>query len=111
LRENVYQDEWGTTCEKNPASWPIDAPIDYPIKTRADLAQTKISSLHPLQRTARMDLRAVKEKYGRRFCIVGNIDSSRKLPFGTASPTNKPRVSGPAASPCWTVRATSIRRW
>ena len=30
-----------------------------------------------------MDLRWVKEYYGRRFCIIGNIDSSRTLPFGT----------------------------
>ncbi len=226
LRANVYQDEWGTTFQKDPASWPIDAPIDYPIKTRAelqgyrppdptlpgrdaeivaacaaerdglailggvggplttawmlmgyenicvalyedpdlltevfklsneffkeaarrsvaagcvgiwisedlgdnqrgffklehyrkyvlppfvelvdyvaglgvpvlmhscgciaafldDLAQTKISSIHPLQRTAKMDLRAVKAKYGKRFCLIGNIDSTRTLPFGT----------------------------
>ena len=37
LSEKVYVDEWGTTYQKNDASWPIDAPIDYPIKTRADL--------------------------------------------------------------------------
>ena len=48
-----------------------------------DLAQTKIASIHPLQRTAKMDLRTVKEKYGRRFCLIGNIDSSRTLPYGT----------------------------
>ncbi len=48
-----------------------------------DLAQTKISAVHPLQRTAGMDLRWVKEHYGHRFCIIGNIDSSRTLPFGT----------------------------
>jgi uroporphyrinogen decarboxylase len=48
-----------------------------------DLAQTKIASVHPLQRTAKMDLRSVKEKYGKRFCIIGNIDSSRTLPYGT----------------------------
>ena len=48
-----------------------------------DLAQTKIKSVHPLQRTAQMDLRQVKEKYGQRFCFIGNIDSSRTLPFGT----------------------------
>jgi uroporphyrinogen decarboxylase len=48
-----------------------------------DLAQTKIKSVHPLQRTAGMDLRVVKEKYGQRFCIIGNIDSSRTLPYGT----------------------------
>ena len=48
-----------------------------------DLSQTKISSIHPLQRTAKMDLRTVKEKYGKRFCLIGNVDSSRTLPFGT----------------------------
>jgi uroporphyrinogen decarboxylase len=30
-----------------------------------------------------MDLRTIKEKYGHRFCIIGNIDSTRTLPFGT----------------------------
>jgi uroporphyrinogen decarboxylase len=226
LTDNVYQDEWGTTYQKNDSSWPIDAPIDYPIKSREDLrkyklpdptlpgrnseilaavknnrenmailggvsgplctawllmgfericyalyedpdlitdvlkmsneyfkeaarrsvesgcvglwisedlgdsnscffsvdhfreiflpyihdmaehidslgvpvllhscgninaylddlAQTKICSVHPLQRTAHMDLRNIKEKYGNRFCIIGNIDSTRTLPFGT----------------------------
>jgi uroporphyrinogen decarboxylase len=226
LAENVYRDEWGTVYQKNASSWPIDAPIDYPIKTRADfrgyrapdptlpgraeeitvaremknddiallggvqgplttlwllmgyeaisyalyddptlvselccvsneffkeaarlsveagcvgiwvsedlgdstrgffrlehyrryllppfvelveyvaglrvpvllhscghikaylddLAQTKIAAVHPLQRTAGMDLGEVKARYGDRFCIIGNIDSSRTLPFGT----------------------------
>ena len=49
----------------------------------ADLAQTRIAAVHPLQRTAGMDLRRVKEEYGDRFCIIGNIDSSRTLPYGT----------------------------
>jgi len=48
-----------------------------------DLAQTKIASVHPLQRTAGMDLHSVKEQYGSRFCIIGNVDSSRTLPYGT----------------------------
>lgn len=48
-----------------------------------DLARTKICSVHPLQRTAHMDLKTIKEKYGHRFCIIGNIDSTRTLPFGT----------------------------
>ncbi len=48
-----------------------------------DLAQTKIASLHPLQRTAGMDLRDIKARYGNRFCLIGNIDSSRTLPFGS----------------------------
>lgn len=226
LAENIYQDEWGTTYQKTTSSWPIDAPIDFPIKTRADLkhyvapdpaltgreaeiiaaramkndaiallggvagpvttvwnlmgyeaicfalyespdllhdlcriavefgkeaarrsvaagcvgiwvsedlgdstrgffrlsqyrqfflppfaelveyihhlgvpvllhscghiseylpdlAQTRIASIHPLQRTAGMDLQTIKEQYGKRFCLIGNIDSSRTLPYGS----------------------------
>ena len=48
-----------------------------------DLAETKIASIHPIQRTAGMDMKTVKEKFGQRFCIIGNIDSSHTLPFGT----------------------------
>jgi len=48
-----------------------------------DLVRTPISALHPLQRTAGMDLREVKETYGERLCIIGNIDSSRTLPYGS----------------------------
>lgn len=48
-----------------------------------DLAQTKIASIHPIQRTAGMDIKTVKEKYGKRFCLIGNINSSTTLPFGT----------------------------
>jgi uroporphyrinogen decarboxylase len=46
-------------------------------------AQTKIASVNPLQRTAGMDLKEFKQQYGKRFCIIGNIDSSVTLPFGT----------------------------
>jgi len=49
----------------------------------ADLADTKISSVHPLQRTAGWDLCWFKETWGHRFAIIGNIDSSRTLPFGS----------------------------
>ena len=41
LEDNVYKDEWGTTYKINEASWPIDAPIDYPIKNRKDLLKYK----------------------------------------------------------------------
>lgn len=32
-------DEWGTTYRKTASSWPLDAPIDYPIRSRSDLAR------------------------------------------------------------------------
>lgn len=47
------------------------------------LARTRIAALHPLQRTAGMDLGWVKQNYGQRLCLIGNIDSSRTLPYGT----------------------------
>jgi uroporphyrinogen decarboxylase len=48
-----------------------------------DLVELGIDALHPLQRTAGMDLALVKKQYGDRICLVGNIDSSGTLPFGT----------------------------
>ena len=48
-----------------------------------DLAELGIEALNPLQRTAGMDLAEVKRKYGDRFCLIGNIDSSRTLPYGS----------------------------
>jgi len=48
-----------------------------------DLVELGINALHPLQRTAGMDLARVKAKYGSRICLVGNIDSSVTLPYGT----------------------------
>lgn len=68
------------------------ASLDVPVLLHAcgcitdylpDIAQTKVTSVHPLQRTAGMDLKWFKETYGKRFAIVGNIDSSRTLPYGT----------------------------
>ena len=41
IDEKTYVDEWGTTYQRDAASWPIDAPIDYPIKSRQDLAKYK----------------------------------------------------------------------
>ena len=49
-----------------------------------DLIGLGIQALNPFQRTAGWDIKEVKEKYGRRICIIGNIDSSRTLPYGTA---------------------------
>ena len=48
-----------------------------------DLVEIGIEAYHPIQRTAGMDLARVKKQYGDRICLVGNIDSSRTLPFGT----------------------------
>jgi len=48
-----------------------------------DLVEVGFEAYHPVQRTAGMDLATVKKQYGDKLCLVGNIDSSRTLPFGT----------------------------
>ena len=32
-----YQDEWGTTFRKQESTWPVDAPVGFPIKDEQDL--------------------------------------------------------------------------
>jgi uroporphyrinogen decarboxylase len=65
-----------------------------------DLVEIGIEAYHPVQRTAGMDLATVKKQYGDRICLVGNIDSSRTLPFGTpeeieAETREALRIAGP----------------
>jgi len=38
VASNHYKDEWGTTWEKKEDTWPMDGPVDYPLKERSDLS-------------------------------------------------------------------------
>jgi uroporphyrinogen decarboxylase len=49
----------------------------------ADIIATGIDALHPIERKANMDLRQVKNDYGNRVCIFGNVNSSSTLPYGS----------------------------
>ncbi|MEM2849287.1 MAG: uroporphyrinogen decarboxylase family protein [Candidatus Bathyarchaeia archaeon] len=51
----------------------------YPILD--DIIDTGICALHPVEPGV-MDLKYVKEKYGSRICIIGNVDCKYVLPFG-----------------------------
>jgi uroporphyrinogen decarboxylase len=33
---DIYGDEWGTTYRRDPGTWPVDAPVDFPLKDRSD---------------------------------------------------------------------------
>ncbi|MCK5570728.1 MAG: hypothetical protein KAJ15_13485 [Spirochaetes bacterium] len=48
-----------------------------------DLISTGFDGLHPIQRTANMSIKKVREKYGEKLCLIGNVDSSHTLVFGT----------------------------
>ena len=48
-----------------------------------DIVETGFDALHPLERKSDMDIRRIKEKYGDRICLVGNVDSCEILARGT----------------------------
>jgi uroporphyrinogen decarboxylase len=48
-----------------------------------DLAGFGISALHPLQRKARMDIESVRKRYGTKLCLIGNIDATDTLAYGS----------------------------
>ncbi|RLG06469.1 MAG: hypothetical protein DRN59_02970, partial [Thaumarchaeota archaeon] len=52
----------------------------YPILD--DIIGTGISAIHPIEPPL-MDLRDVKERYGDKVCIMGNVDCRYVLPFGS----------------------------
>lgn len=47
------------------------------------IVDTGIDALNPLEPRAKMDIGEVKEKYGERIALVGNIDCAYLLPYGT----------------------------
>ena len=49
-----------------------------------DLVAAEIDAINPLETQAGMDVRQIKERYGRRLVIVGGMDASELLPLGTA---------------------------
>jgi uroporphyrinogen decarboxylase len=48
-----------------------------------DVVDCGFDGLQSLQPSANMDLNAIKEKYGDKLCLMGNIDINNLLPFGT----------------------------
>jgi uroporphyrinogen decarboxylase len=50
-----------------------------------DLVSTGIDGLHSIEPQSGMDLGLLKRKYGGKICLLGNIDTSQTLPFGTTS--------------------------
>jgi hypothetical protein len=49
------------------------------------LIKSGFNGIQSLEPAAGMNLKELKEKYGHQVCLIGNIDVSRLLPFGTES--------------------------
>jgi len=52
-------------------------------KIMDDLVNSGISALDPIEPIAGMDIGEVKEKYGEKICVVGNVDCTKVLTQGT----------------------------
>jgi hypothetical protein len=48
-----------------------------------ELIEAGISGLNPIEPIAGMDIGYLKKRYGKRLILVGNVDCSQVLPFGT----------------------------
>ena len=48
-----------------------------------DMIGAGIDALNPIEPVAGMDLGEVKQKYGSRVCLIGNVDCAHLLPHGT----------------------------
>jgi uroporphyrinogen decarboxylase len=71
LDENHYRDEWGTVYQKTDYSWPIDAPIDFPIKERADLKKYRIPDPELPERMA--EIKLAQEMGNGKTAIIGGV--------------------------------------
>jgi len=47
-----------------------------------DLVDLGINALHPLERKSKMDIGTIKNNYGHKICLIGNVDASTTLPYG-----------------------------
>ncbi|MBK5196266.1 MAG: hypothetical protein JJE08_09625, partial [Proteiniphilum sp.] len=50
-----------------------------------DIVEAGISSCHPIERSAGMDLATIKSLYGKKICLVGNVNNKTTLVTGTTA--------------------------
>ncbi|MBE3571845.1 MAG: hypothetical protein IMW95_02675 [Moorella humiferrea] len=63
---------------------PVVLHSDGNIKKFMDwLVTLKINGLHPLQRSAQMNLAEAKKNWGEKLCLIGNVDAGQTLAHGT----------------------------
>lgn len=69
---NRYEDEWGTIYEKNPViSWPIDAPVGYPIANWEDFRNWHCPDPHDPHRTKSVE-NAIRLAEGK-IAVLGGV--------------------------------------
>lgn len=69
---NSYTDEWGTRFEKKEDTWPVDAPIDFPIKDRGDLKNYSWPDPNKKERLKEVNA-ALKIGREKKMAVFGNV--------------------------------------
>jgi len=54
-----------------------------------DIVNTGIDAFHPCERKARMNLAVIKQKYGDKITLFGNVEASNLIPFGSYKEIDK----------------------
>jgi len=54
-----------------------------------DIVNTGIDAFHPCERKAHMDLAVIKQKYGDKITLFGNVEASNLIPFGSYEEIDK----------------------
>jgi uroporphyrinogen decarboxylase len=71
LHDEHYKDEWGTVYKKTGYSWPIDAPVDFPIKDWNDLKKYKPPDPDLPERMA--EIKLAQKLAGDEAAVVGGV--------------------------------------
>jgi len=71
IGDRSYEDEWGTIYQKSESSWPIDAPIQYPISTWEDFKNWACPNPHDLHRTK--SLKEAIKKADNEIAVLGGV--------------------------------------
>jgi hypothetical protein len=82
VAEDTYYDEWGTLYRKTASSWPIDAPIDYPIKSRLELRSYRPPDPTLPGRTAEIESARDMDNGG--MALLGGVQGAARRCSGTA---------------------------
>lgn len=86
LSNDMYIDEWGTARKIDNASWPTDAPVDFPIKDRIDFRNYKFPDPALPERYLSMK-ESLKLNSGN-LCLIGGVLGPFSTAWNLMGPTN-----------------------
>ena len=94
MRENLFPYIKRMVDEAHGAGLPVILHCDGNINPILDdIIKMGFDALHPLERKCHMDIKEVKQKYGDKLCLFGNVDSCGVLALGTLEEVEAATIS------------------